>query len=890
MFTIDFTKPWLYKDIIYFNQGNLSTNNTLRCKLVTGGSDDFTGGSIACRFETKESPEINGLGKLIDAKNGIIDIVFPSNALIVGTNRLEILVNRADGGVAQSPPVMYDIWQGLTTGNGVEAETNYPILIQLINSTNEASNKANSALNKANSMITDITDAIDNAYRSANEADIATSNANAKIEEVETSKLEMIKKVDTSIANIKVETNTAIDNMVSKTDEKITDVNRAIAAGTKDLEVKEARKDANGVVHDTLDQRLKSDLIVGDKSLKDFVVDIQGLKESQDFAYETDKGYLVCKDTQNGVVKDLKVYGKSLVNKSYSRISNAQGSSEVVIDNDYITITNPTGYRFFRFITDYDFETSKEYTVIFDVIQNTQPKNSLMIETFDGTGVNSNDYSNFKIGINVALLRVSKENSKSIRIACTSASTNSVLKISKKVMILEGDHTQNPPSYFEGIASVGNGNGIEVLSVNQNLLDYKDFNFNDKIKLDGETVNIKSSDTSALRKNIFLPPNADLYIKASVVCSDAKVSFRGSKVLGSAHDIDLFYLHKDRMKQKFTVPSSGIVNLGYFSDPNGQGSISDIMISFDDVNYIPFKQDKKTILFKDTDNTWKPVTNLRGIDENNCDIIDSVNNKLDVKYIDKIVDGTENITIMKTKGTNTLFKVELNVALKPNAKILCDKYKTISYYDNFNNDVVGVSSYDLQSRTYIAISDISSTVEDFKNKLKINNLNLILEVNNPKSYEINPLFPNSFENETMILIDGGVIDPPANFKITSSLPNFVKNVDTRVKRMENDFYKYTVTQNRMQLGTTYSSDRTTFRVDTATFSTEKSKQDLDYDLFRLLKHNIIVGPQNYDKTEMENMMDFYVSVGKIDYNMWDELYMLIEEQHNPPVEEEAPVI
>lgn len=32
MFTIDFTKPWLYKDIIYFNQGNLSTNNTLRCR------------------------------------------------------------------------------------------------------------------------------------------------------------------------------------------------------------------------------------------------------------------------------------------------------------------------------------------------------------------------------------------------------------------------------------------------------------------------------------------------------------------------------------------------------------------------------------------------------------------------------------------------------------------------------------------------------------------------------------------------------------------------------------------------------------------------------------------------------------------------------------------
>lgn len=281
MFTIDFTKPWLYKDITYFNQGNLSTNNTLRCKLVTGGSDDFTGGSIACTFTTKDSVEIDGFGKLIDAKSGIVDIVIPSNALVVGVNKLEILVNRLSGGTAQSPTIKYEVWQGLTTGSGVEAETNYPILIELINSTNEVSNTAKEALNKVNSMKVEMEEIIDFSYRAANNADIAASNANYKIDEV---------------------------------DEKIKDVDRSLAAGTKDLEVKEARKDANGTVHDTLEQRLKSDLIIGDKSLKDFVVDMNGMKETQDFAYETDKGYKVCNDTQTGVVKDLRISGKSLVN------------------------------------------------------------------------------------------------------------------------------------------------------------------------------------------------------------------------------------------------------------------------------------------------------------------------------------------------------------------------------------------------------------------------------------------------------------------------------------------------------------------------------------------------------------------------------------------------
>ena len=40
---------------------------------------------------------------------------------------------------------------------------------------------------------------------------------------------------------------------------------------------------------------------------------------------------------------------------------------------------------------------------------------------------------------------------------------------SVKVGIFEGDVSQNPPSYFEGIVSVGNGNEIEVLSNNKNI-------------------------------------------------------------------------------------------------------------------------------------------------------------------------------------------------------------------------------------------------------------------------------------------------------------------------------------------------------------------------------------------------------------------------------------
>lgn len=906
MFAIDFTKPYLYKDVIYFHQGNLSTNNTLRCSLNTGGSNDLTGCTILCTFKTQNSIEISGVCRIVDPLNAIVDLVFPSNALVVGTNKLEILVNRVDGSVAQSPSISYDIWQGLTTGNGVEAETNYPILIELINSVNKASNQANATLDRVNAMQTDVTDAIDNAYRSANEADIATSNANAKIEEVETSKLEMIKKVDTSIetmklsaedaktdmqattdakmqqvdnsiSNMKVETNTAIDNMVSKTDEKITDVNRAIAAGTKDLEVKEARKDASGVVHDTLDQRLKSDLIVGDKSLKDFVIDMNGMKETQDLAYETNTGYKVCNDTQVGAVKDLKLCGKSLVNiADFSKVVVQGGATKGTNGKINFPVNNASFY--------YEGDMFGQLCTAIFIPENNE---KYTIHTIGKDTVNRDAWFN-QVGIQVKVLN----NSEIYKVRCYS---NSTIANSIQCYIVRGDVSQNPPQYFEGIASVGNGKGIEALSNNSNLFDYKDYNFNSTFKLEGNKIicNNETGQPVPLRKGIYLPPNATVFIKAKFNCIDTKFSIRGSAFKGSLHQIDLFMIHRDKTKTQFKVPPDGYVNIGYFADPNGNGSVEDIMISFDDVSYIPFKQDKKPVLYKDIDGQWKSVIELRGVN-NICDTIE--NSKYTIKTAMRTLNGGVSENWKKYISTSEVNTIAFSLPITGhqntwlNDNVICNLFKSINN-TIYNTDIEGISLDNNGIIIKILRSKLSSEdVEGFKKWLQANNVTIIYPLLQEKVYEVNPLELESFDNITLWLILSGVIAPPASFKITSSLPNFVKNVDTRVKRMENDFYKYTVTQNRMQLGTTYSSDRTTFRVDTATFSTEKAKQDLDYDLFRLLKHNIIVGPQNYDKAEMENIMDFYVSVGKIDYNMWDELYMLIEEQHNPSVEEEAPVI
>lgn len=1165
MFTIDFTKPWLYKDIIYFNQGNLSTNNTLRCKLITGGSDDFTGGSIACTFTTKDSIEISGFGKLVDAKNGIIDIVFPSNALVVGTNKLEVLVNRADGGVAQSPPVMYDIWQGLTTGNGIEAETNYPILIELINSVNEASNKANLALNKANSMITDMTDAIDNAYRSASEADIATSNANSKITELDDAKTEMITKVDASIDTMKTDVNkakedmklttdakvkeidTAITNMnasvedaktdmqattdakmqqvdnsivamksevetaknemASKANEKIADVDRALAAGTKDLEVKESRRDMDGVEHDTLKLRLESDLKKGkvieetkegnyisfdetvkalinsielhgdtvqhptnlanirsscipngdgtfkmsilsigenlfngvleqgyfntdgsitssgysefarsadfikidgfsnlivsttipnnlinifcygggkvfiskinnggaipngtryvkfsirsttspivingnktklelgtvatpytpyeetrcdiklpcqlekwdrlyfdkvenawcidkytnkfkysnerivkgaDKSPQGFtpflitnnfgvqtitelicnkytpngwastypcaylqvteavvlttitdlaeftshiqgleilykasipqkivlpqseqiklnsfankthiyaisgevdatvkatvskslastvqananeinilngkIDDIQGLKESQDFAYETDKGYLVCKDTQNGVVKDLKVYGKSLVNdggavnKEFTQFSVILNSKKMLTPN-------------------------KEYTLIIENKTNTD----LIVYTAEEAIVPTQNI-NLKANSTTMKKIVSQSTVNSLRLLKSNTPNSNLFNLN--VLLLEGDHTQNPPQYFEGIASVGNGNEIEVLSVNNgNLL---------------KNIPLKTGyvkwNTGAVVEN-----SEYKHTDFINILPNTKIYFKG------ANKNMCFY---DENKVFIPMPLSGGEDNNYTNiSPKNAKYIKCSFDSLDNPNnaYIGYfdtlnnnepKQDKKTILFKDTDNTWKPVTEL-----NEFDGIDSTTNILYKNSLRTVITGNEQGLSMSSPSslTNVLrFLIKIPNLDSNSTEIFCNMLK---YKDGYNLDeehcyVFGDTLYFFLSKTRFT----NHTVEGLKTYLSTNPLEVVVKVKG-ETYEINPLFPNSFDNGTMISFGSGAIAPHASWKITSSLPNFVKELSNQIKQLQDKVYKTNVANFTVALNT-----------------------------------------------------------------------------------------
>src|SRR5699024_1222348 len=115
--------------------------------------------------------------------------------------------------------------------------------------------------------------------------------------------------------------------------------------------------------------------------LSDRIEAIEGLKDSQNMKYETDKGYLVCKETKNGIIDDLKIEGKTLVNihpKATPNLAVSDGVNpkyNVTKKKGYIKVTGSdleaTNYRYVNMgrINFEMFKPNTTYTVIFTKIR-----------------------------------------------------------------------------------------------------------------------------------------------------------------------------------------------------------------------------------------------------------------------------------------------------------------------------------------------------------------------------------------------------------------------------------------------------------------------------------------------------------------------------------------
>lgn len=608
---------------------------------------------------------------------------------------------------------------------------------------------------------------------------------------------------------------------------------------------------------------------------------VKKLEESTVSTVETESDFTTVEATSNGYFEDVKLEGKTLVNLfDYSTPFNTHWKD--------ITISQ-------------GFKPNTTYTFI---IQSSGDASSLLLGVLDTSG---SAWSCLKepyyVGSSIFALTTDSKPSNTIRMGTVTPS--GVEATYNKIIILEGDHRQNPPSgYIEGLKSVGQSaseDGIDeivVSSVNENLVpsdwDYKfqcfgDIKVNQINTRNFEIVNTNTVDGIAISKNFI-----------NKFCHNNKVVFDFY-----SNQIGYFYVLDYGFSGENYKPIQGVKNIEigrnvFVVDVSGASGriafrfnnniknstliISDFSIKTSkNSNNVNHKSDKKRLLYyNDETQTWeKPI--LREWD--------SIEKHADGKYYyhqrsgEVVLNGSEDTWGDATSSfnlpTTNSYHVKINDYIQKPKSIVCDKF--ISDISR-NEDVQGIYHADtyvggnrLVFRVY---KDTYSTLAGFKQWLQANNVTVVYQLAQEKVYECTNIDLITYNGETNYIVESGAIAPKSILKVHNNISNVVKILQEKVSLLESNVKASQEVQDMMILET----DMRMLDIELALMEFVPMKLNLggsdmlrSATYFNFLKNHIV--NETYEKEYLENVMNKYLATGRINQDEYDELYKMLY----PPV-------
>lgn len=486
---------------------------------------------------------------------------------------------------------------------------------------------------------------------------------------------------------------------------------------------------------------------------------VKKLEESTVSTVTTESDFTTVEATTRGYFDDVKLEGKTLVNLLTRKI------------NCVLTSTNRVQAS--SLIKNLSFD--KEYTLFINGVTTSKYGAYISIKYADdaeqvliNANINNNVCVKFKLSESKEVLKLNIA-------GWSSNSTDSNWNINYAIL-LEGDHTQNPPSYFEGLKSVGDGTDeIVVSSVNS-----------DNTKSDKKRLLYCNEETQTWEKPIL-------------------------------REWDSIEKHSDG-KYYYHQRSGGLV----FDGSEDEG--------------------------------WWDTTSY----------------------------GSERENTLEFRGNadNILRSVDVS-------NFICDKFNFVA--NIWIKDVEGICCIE-NNRIDIRIPKTKLSTQDvagFKQWLQTNNVTVVYQLAQEKVYECTNIDLITYANETNFIIESGVLSPKTTLKVHSNISNVVSLLQKKVSLLESNMTKYMITQNRLMLASRYNADTVSFKVDVASFS---DTFEYDNDLYELILNNILVGKDNYNREYIENLIRFYWMDFVISDEMYSTLFEIIEEQHNPKIEEETPLI
>lgn len=619
---------------------------------------------------------------------------------------------------------------------------------------------------------------------------------------------------------------------------------------------------------------------------------VKKLEESTVSTVITESDFTTVEATSNGYFEDVKLEGKTLVNTvttyDVSRFSLRNATKQ---DDGYFKLQYGITVNDTNVIPRYGvhlYKPNTTYTIVVDIKENTTGTFlgiSAINSCIDSTTISKRDFANltgistitFKTRDDITISDKGVPPTYDLYFGIWKDGGDLSKHITFKYWVLEGDHTQNPPSFFEGLKSVGNNTDeIVVSSVNENL-------FN------GE-----------YRKGVYYMSGAFSSTEDGI-CNVEPLSVIGGNTIYfnniNGNDVNhnrVIELDKDK---KYIKTSNNVIKLeldantqyinfcnfsSFLANPNFK-----FMVSYSpSLLYKDAKQDKKRLLYynEETQAWEKPI--LREWD--------SIEKHADGKYYyhqrsgEVVLNGSE-----EGIWCTNPYMTDVSITSHYRIPILNTKryYKCIS--SNFinqgiwNKDIEGIEIIEDNNIDISVLNSELSTqdVQGFKQWLQANNVTVVYQLAEEKVYECTNIDLITYANETNYIVESGVLSPKTTLKVHNNISNVVSLLQKKVSLLESNMTKYMITQNRLQLSSTHSADSVTFKVDYTVCSENMSQENYDTDLYNLILNNILVGKDNYDYDHMFNIIMDYASWSQISWDQFDILVGIMDIQHNPPIEE-----
>lgn len=595
---------------------------------------------------------------------------------------------------------------------------------------------------------------------------------------------------------------------------------------------------------------------------------VKKLEESTVSIVETESDFTTVEATSNGYFEDVKLEGKTLVN-----LCAESGAKSNYYINSY-KLNN--------------IDASKEYTVRYtlsDVVKGNYT-GVLSIEITDTANRGFKTVS-FESGTFTYKIKPMEGRNEYKVFFWTHAVNNGQSYTVKDVMVLEGDHTQNPPSYFEGLKSVGQStseDGADEIVVSSvkgdgNLFD-KD-NVNKLSKMWFHKAGVIQKDVYESLYWIRIEPSTTYTIQ-KMPSYRGRCGFSKNKpALGV--QVRAVASHDGTFPMKVTSMSDEnyLLISGYCDDNYDKNITEEELLSSIQINkgatlkpYTPHQADKKRLLYynEETQSWEKPI--LREWD--------SIEKHADGKYYyhqrsgEVVLNGSENWRINPKEGNITQGLLTIpNI----NTLIISDKFN----YSQHNDVDECIWIYDKASIVLnIAKSKLSTQdVVGFKQWLQANNVTVVYQLAQEKVYECTNIDLITYANETNYIVESGAIAPKSTLKVHNNISNVVSLLQKKVSLLESNVKASQEVQDMMILET----DMRMLDIELALMEFIPMKLNLlggsdmlrSATYFNFLKNHII--NETYEKEYLENVMNKYLATGRINQDEYDELYKMLY----PPV-------